>query len=200
MPEIRRGAEAVVTLEDDQVVKNRIVKAYRLPELDQRLRKKRTSTESSILRQARRVGVPVPSIISESESTIVMERIRGKTVKEALTKTTLQKLCIQIGSSIATLHRFGIIHGDLTTSNMIVSEDRVVFIDFGLSYHSIKPEDRATDLYALRQTLASTHAELADEAWKCITETYQTAAEDADKVIKTLRKIEQRRRYTLKSD
>jgi len=71
-----------------------------------------------------------------------------------------------IGSEIAKMHKVDIIHGDLTTSNMIIrhpfapkgpSSAKLVLIDFGLAYTSTMVEDKAVDLYVLERAFASTH-------------------------------------------
>ena len=70
-----------------------------------------------------------------------------------------------IGHSIGRMHAIEVIHGDLTTSNMLLrssSPPSIVLIDFGLSYVSALVEDKAVDLYVLERALASTHPE--DEA------------------------------------
>src|SRR4030042_1167648 len=101
MKTIQQGAEAVIILQDNKIHKHRTRKSYRLPVLDERLRKSRTKTEAKII----------------------------------------QKLS-------------HIINGDLTTSNMILNPDnKLYFIDFGLSFHSNKIEDKAVDLHLLKQAL-----------------------------------------------
>jgi len=68
-----------------------------------------------------------------------------------------------IGTEIAKMHQADIIHGDLTTSNMILRHPssekglQLVLIDFGLAYVSSLVEDKAVDLYVLERAFASTH-------------------------------------------
>lgn len=68
-----------------------------------------------------------------------------------------------IGSEIAKMHRADVIHGDLTTSNMLLRRPnppkglQLVLIDFGLAYTSALVEDKAVDLYVLERAFASTH-------------------------------------------
>ncbi|KAH9842887.1 uncharacterized protein C8Q71DRAFT_734992 [Rhodofomes roseus] len=68
-----------------------------------------------------------------------------------------------IGTEIAKMHRADIVHGDLTTSNMILRHPssakglQLVLIDFGLAYTSTLAEDKAVDLYVLERAFASTH-------------------------------------------
>ena len=67
----------------------------------------------------------------------------------------LTDLSVKIGRIIGNLHLNEIIHGDLTTSNiLIVKEDndlKIYFIDFGLSIVSNHLEDKAVDLYVLER-------------------------------------------------
>src|SRR3989344_856721 len=124
---IARGAEAVIKKEKSYLEKDRIKKSYRLKELDQEIRKSRTRREASLIRAARRIGVNVPSIIDESSETIKMEFLAGKRIKDALNEENYEELCNKIAASIALLHQNDIIHGDLTTSNMMFKDNEIYF-------------------------------------------------------------------------
>jgi N6-L-threonylcarbamoyladenine synthase/protein kinase Bud32 len=150
-----RGAEAVVTLEKEVVIKRRMSKRYRRPELDRRLISERTRAEARLIAAARRSGVSTPIIRDVTADTIVMERIQGTLLKEALEPAHLYAA----GKAVGRLHVAGIIHGDLTTSNMILREGRCVLIDFGLAQVSTELETRGVDLHVLFQTLKSTTAD-----------------------------------------
>lgn len=65
-----------------------------------------------------------------------------------------------MGQMILRLHNVNIIHGDLTTSNMMISNDKLYLIDFGLAYTKPNAEDKAVDLYVLERAFVSTHPEL----------------------------------------
>ncbi|MBI2076193.1 MAG: Kae1-associated serine/threonine protein kinase [Candidatus Aenigmarchaeota archaeon] len=192
---IARGAEAVINLENNQIIKERIRKGYRLTQLDETLRKKRNRNEASLLREARRAGVDVPQILDESEFSIKMEFIGGVKVKDAMNENNAEELAEKIAASVAKLHNKGIVHGDLTTSNMIIKGNNIFFIDFGLGFFSQKAEDMATDLYLLHEALESTHFSVMEKAWKTILNAYKEGFSGADKVIKTLAEIEKRGRY-----
>jgi len=117
------GAEAILTLENNQVTKNRISKSYRLPQIDEQIRKLRTRNEAKLLEKAGKI-IPTPKVISSDEKTkeIILEFIDGKKLSECLNEFSLkeqEEICKQIGQSVAKLHDAEIIHGDLTTSNMI---------------------------------------------------------------------------------
>ena len=120
---LQRGAEAEIYLIDNKVVKNRIKKSYRIPELDEKIRKLRTRSEAKLLEKAVKI-IPVPKLFSLDEKTkkIVMEFVKGEKLSEHLSGFSLEKqkeICKKIGENVAKLHDAEIVHGDLTTSNMI---------------------------------------------------------------------------------
>ena len=104
-------------------------------------------------------------------------------------------IAAKIGEAAAKLHGYDIIHGDLTTSNMLINEKGIWLIDFGLGFISKRPEDKATDLYLLHEALESTHFEVLEEAWNSILASYNERYGDSGKVIKTLAEVEKRGRY-----
>jgi TP53 regulating kinase-like protein len=123
---IQRGAEALILLEDNQIIKKRIKKSYRLPEIDERIRKSRTRSEGKLLNKAAKI-IDIPDIISVDEKSkrITMEFLEGKKLSDHLDKFSLKKqkgICGLTGKNIAKLHEADLIHGDLTTSNMIFIE------------------------------------------------------------------------------
>ncbi len=200
---IAQGAEAILK-KNDFLTKERIKKSYRIPELDIKLRKKRTRSEANLLREASRIGIAAPKVLDQTDFTIKMEFIAGSRVKEALNKDNCNQIAEKIGSTIATLHNYNIIHGDLTTSNMILKstnktdeqfELQLFLIDFGLGFFSHKTEDKAIDLYLLREALESTHFDIMEETWNAVLKSYRKGYKDSDKVIKTLSAIEKRGRY-----
>lgn len=196
--QIARGAEAVISKENDCVIKERIRKGYRLTELDERLRKRRTALEARLLREARSAGVRTPQVLEESKFALKMEFVEGRKVKDILSRENCGRICAEIGASVAKLHSYHIIHGDLTTSNMIFRIEGgivIYFIDFGLGFISQRAEDKATDLHLLREALESTHFDVLDEAWKTFLEAYNKHYEGAAEVIKALSKVEKRGRY-----
>ncbi|MBU4308557.1 MAG: Kae1-associated serine/threonine protein kinase [Nanoarchaeota archaeon] len=123
----KSGTEQSITSDSEQfIIKDRIPKSYRLPELDEKIRTRRTRSEAKLLDKASKI-IPIPKILKSNEKTkqILMEFIDGKKLSEDLNKFSLQKqksILKQIGQSVAKLHNANIIHGDLTTSNMILVE------------------------------------------------------------------------------
>jgi len=152
-----RGAEAVVELGRADATKCRLEKRYRAREIDWRLRHERTRSEARLLAAARRAGVPTPVIRDLDGTTIVMERVRGEVLKAALSPDRLRAA----GEAVGRLHGAGIVHGDLTSSNMIVRGDQVVVIDFGLAQVTDELEARGVDLHVFLQTLGSAVPEAA---------------------------------------
>ncbi len=213
--EIARGAEAVIRREDDVIVKERIKKGYRLSEIDEKLRVRRTKQEANLLREAKRMGINVPRVLEVTKYEIFLEEIEGDLVKDILNETNVEEIGISIGEQIAKLHEYNLIHGDLTTSNMIlrnsfVSESQnnqkeqkeaedvkhiIYFIDFGLGFNSLKVEDKAVDLYLLYHSIEATHCNLLEKFWKIILNSYKAHFKEAEQVIKTLEQIEKRGRY-----
>ena len=183
------GAEAHVTLENGMVKKERPLKSYRHPELDSRLRTERTETEARLMEDARRHGVNVPEISSVDDNSIMMDRIEGEKLRDNLEIQSFQSL----GRNIAYLHETDIIHGDLTSSNVIVGKE-VYIIDFGLSFRSQRIEDRAVDIHLLKQVLESSHPQKADEMWESFLKGYREYRR-YEEVMERLEEVEERGRY-----
>jgi TP53 regulating kinase and related kinases len=151
-------------LEKDVIQKRRLPKLYRLPEIDHTLISYRTREESKLITEARAAGVNVPLIydVDLEGGVITMEYIKGRRIKDILNSLPpceRKDLCILIGRSIAMLHNRDIIHGDITTSNMILADGRVSFIDFGLGSKTIDLEAKGVDLHVLMEAFESTHSQ-----------------------------------------
>jgi len=195
MRQISQGAEAKLFLDKGTVVKDRFRKAYRIAEIDGRLRKSRTRREAKILEKLSAVGFPTPKLVNcDGESLIKMEYIKGPTVKDILEKKNYSELCREIGKKLAILHDNDIIHGDLTTSNMILS-DEIYFIDFGLSFFSKKIEDKAVDLHLLKQALESKHYKVWEKCFECVLDAYSNEGRQGKEAITRLSTVEKRGRY-----
>jgi len=193
--EISRGAEAVLSRNGDELVKDRIKKGYRVTELDVRIRKERTRMEAKLLNEARRAGVNTPDVLSVGGNVIRMTFIDGRRMKELLNAgADLPRLAEMIGEAVAKLHSAGIVHGDLTTSNMILHGGRLYLIDFGLGFFSPKVEDQATDLAVLYEALQSTHFKHLNTLWQNILKGYGAYARSTD-VLGQLEDIQKRGRY-----
>lgn len=198
MKEIARGAEAVLERQGDLLIKKRIKKGYRIEELDNKLRKQRTRSEAKIISKINSI-IPSPKLISvdDEKKEIKMEFIPGKKLSDWLDKfkeKEAEKICLEIGRNTALLHNADIIHGDLTTSNMIFFKNKVYFIDFGLGFHSKRIEDKAVDLHLLRQAFESKHFKNWKEYFNAALEGYKLAKEYIQ-ILERLKKVEARGRY-----
>ncbi|TAJ45641.1 bifunctional N(6)-L-threonylcarbamoyladenine synthase/serine/threonine protein kinase [Methanofollis fontis] len=186
----RRGAEAVVTMDEDEVVKQRVSKSYRTATLDRRLIAERTRAEARLIAAARRGGVPTPILHDVTADRIAMERIEGTLIRDAPTPENLE----MAGRAVGRLHDTGIVHGDLTTSNLIEREGRCVLIDFGLAFTSSEVEDRGVDIHVLFQTLESTTDD-PERLKAAFMQGYAGAFPEADAVARREEEIERRGRY-----
>ena len=196
---IAQGAEAKLFLEDGKILKNRFKKSYRIKEIDEKLRGFRTRREAKILQKLQNMVFPSPKIIKNDEKeNLMIEKIEGKLIKDVLENSNYKRLCSEIGKKIAILHNNSIIHGDLTTSNMILNKE-IYFIDFGLSFFSEKAEDKAVDLHLLKEGLESKHYKIWEECFKCALEAYKKEAKKSNETLKRLEAVEKRGRYSAKN-
>ena len=202
MEVIARGAEAVLYVSEWEgqrvLVKERVKKGYRIKQIDEKLRKERTREETKLLTEARKCGVPTPKLLNVDEYRIFMQFVEGKRIKELLNtadEKTVASICERIGEQIGRLHAAGIVHGDLTTSNMILSDGKIYFIDFGLGSFSKRIEDKGVDLNLLYEALKATHYKILKLCWKHIIKGYKKEYKDAEQVIDKVEEIERRARY-----
>ncbi len=189
----RQGAEAVVTFRDGVAEKCRVSKRYRVPALDQRLIAERTRAEARLIHTARRAGVPTPVIQDITTNTIVMENVQGILLARDLSEENLK----EAGRMVGKLHAAGIMHGDLTTSNLIVREGdrKCVLIDFGLAQATQEIEQRGVDIHVLYQTLESTAPGRADSLKTAFNEGYAESFLGAGEVVLREHEIVMRGRY-----
>jgi TP53 regulating kinase-like protein len=204
---IKKGAEANLYLADwhgrKVVLKRRLPKEYRPKALDEQIRAYRTIHEPQLMHEAKKAGVPTPIIflVDRRNTTIIMEYIEGKQVKQLLnevSKSERQSLCFRIGESIGKLHEYGIVHGDLTTSNLIQhQEGKIFFVDFGLGDKTKELEARGVDLHLMKRALQSTHYRFAEECFDSAIKGYSTVLglETSEKVLDKIKEIERRGRY-----
>lgn len=148
------------------VRKIRIRKTYRHPQLDSKLRSQRTRREAKALRTAFEAKVPCPELFEENQSAceLLIERIEGELLARKLGKATkgvASQWLSQAGSALAKLHARGLVHGDFTTSNVMVdSSGTVQVIDFGLSSFSPSVEEQATDVLLFEKSLEDAQARI----------------------------------------
>ena len=222
---IKQGAEAKVYIgkheEQPELIlaKERFKKTYRHPELDKSLTSKRIKNEVKILGKANLLNVNVPKVLKAdlNNGVICMEYIQNsvtcrefilglvKENQEDYYKPILDDLSVRIGQLVGKLHLNEIIHGDLTTSNLLVVESsnssnaqeklKLYFIDFGLGSISNQLEEKAVDLYVLERALLSTHSQQAQQMFEGILSGYLIGHEkESDKVIERFEQVRMRGR------
>ncbi|NOZ82647.1 MAG: Kae1-associated serine/threonine protein kinase [Euryarchaeota archaeon] len=200
MEVIARGAEAVLYLSDGMVVKHRIRKSYRSPELDEMLRTTRTRREARLLALAKRAGVPAPVVldVDPEEKKLCMSYIPGEKLSRAvggMDEESLRAVFRLAGELAGRLHRRGVIHGDLTTSNMLLSGEKLYFIDFGLGEVSSSLEAAGTDLLVFRKCVRSTHFQHEELILESFFSGYRSSFEQAEQAMERMLSIERRGRY-----
>ncbi|KAG6038704.1 serine/threonine-protein kinase bud32 [Claviceps citrina] len=203
-------------------LKYRPPKPWRHPVLDQRLTKHRILSEARILAKCQRDGLRVPAVyaVDECAGWLMLEWIRGTPVRVNINNwlgsrteasieadARLRDLMRRIGVAIGNMHRIGIVHGDLTTSNMMLSpaattENRdqadelsgeIVLIDLGLASGAVHEEERAVDLYVLERAFGSTHPR-AECLFGELLDAYKGCFKQAPAVLKKLEDVRMRGR------
>ena len=201
---IYRGAEAEIRtshyMGNTVVQKKRIPKSYRLQIIDSMLRSYRTKEEAKLMKESRLHGVPVPIIydVDLENNVIIMEYLEGSRIKDILNNINEDEranICKKIGKYIARLHNNDLIHGDITTSNMILVNERIHFIDFGLGEKNSEIEAKGVDLHVLMEALASAHSQ-HPKCFDYVLEGYkQELNTNSAPIIKKIEEIVKRGRY-----
>ncbi len=199
MLKIAQGAEAVLFKDRGTIIKERLSKAYRLPHLDQSLRQFRTRREAKILQKLEELNFPAPHLrdFSDKRMSLVMDFIPGEKLRDILAvEDDYEILAKEIGNKVGLLHDNDLIHGDLTTSNMIQHEEtrEIFLIDFGLSSFSDKVEDKAVDLHLLDRALESKHHEKYPGIFEKVLEGYKESNPEAAEVLKRFAQVQKRGR------
>jgi Kae1-associated kinase Bud32 len=197
---IQQGAEAKIFLDEKNklIIKDRVPKSYRVLELDKKIRKSRTKSEIKLLTKANQIiNAPLPEKYKE-DNKVIMPFIEGEKLSDSFNDFPLEKqkeIMKKIGESIAKLHKSDIIHGDLTTSNMILKNEKVFFIDFGLGYISKKIEDKAVDLHLLKQALEAKHFKSWEILFQELQKSYSKDYPESKQIFERVAAVEKRGRY-----
>jgi len=199
MIKIAQGAEAVLFKDRGTIIKERLSKNYRLPQIDESLRKFRTRREAKILGKLEELDFPAPHLqsFSDQRMSIIMDFVPGEKLRDVLKQgDEYQQFASEIGQKVGRLHKENIIHGDLTTSNMIVHAEtgQLNLIDFGLSSFSDKDEDKAVDLFLLERALESTHFEHYPAIFENVIKGYRKSNPNFNKVMKRFELVKKRGR------
>ncbi|XP_076604903.1 EKC/KEOPS complex subunit TP53RK [Chaetodon auriga] len=212
---LKQGAEARVYraqfLGKPTIVKERFPKRYRHPSLDEKLTHRRTVQEVRSILRCRRAGIlaPVVYFVDYNSHCIFLEEIMGSsTVRDHIAsiqransckEPELERLAERVGQILAKMHDEDVIHGDLTTSNMLLrcgpenGESDLILIDFGLSYISALPEDKGVDLYVLEKAFLSTHPN-TEALFEKLLKSYTASSKKSSAVIKKLDEVRLRGR------
>ncbi len=199
---LKKGAEADIYLTSwngkKAILKIRQKKDYRNEVLDKKIRMQRTIRESSIISDVKSFGVSSPLVyfVDLKKCEIYLQYIDGILVKD-LSNSKIIKTCEEIGKIVGLLHKNGIMHGDLTTSNFIVKKNIVFVIDFGLAQRTDKMEDHAIDLRLFKEILNSAHAHIMEKAWASFLKGYKKmlGISKHNRVLIQVAVIESRGRY-----
>lgn len=199
---VKKGAEADIYVTTwsghDSILKIRKKKDYRVQSLDTRIRTLRTIREAKMISEIKSFGIMTPLVyfVDEKKCEIYLQLTKGKLVRDLPLKKII-KTCKEIGRIVGTLHKNGIMHGDLTTSNFILSRQGLVILDFGLSQKTDKIDDYAIDLRLFKEVLNSAHAQIVEDAWISFVQGYRKILGSilTEKILSQVSVIEKRGRY-----
>ncbi len=193
------GAEAKMVPEvffgRDALMKRRIEKGYRIKEIDHAIRKERTRREARIMHEVKRAGILSPIIYDLDDYDIVMEKIPGDTLFDTINELSdeeVRSILREVARVAARLHRAGIAHGDLTTSNMIYRDGEIYLIDFGMAEKDADTEAMAVDIHMFDESMQSAHFRkyhLMDDFY----DEYRRIM--GDEILEKVEEIRRRRRY-----
>ncbi len=206
---IAKGAEAIIYqgtyLQNPVIIKQRLPKTYRHPEIDHRIRLHRLRSEAKVMSIARKIGASVPSLIGINiqESYLLIEEIDGKLLYETMDLLPIQRLkpiFSSLGSQIGLLHCNDIIHGDLTVFNVIIQlEDKPIIIDFGLGRISNEIESKADDILTFYSTLKAIQP-ASKILFSTFLDGYLSVYPEGKNTYEQMKKIQSRARYIARED
>lgn len=203
------GAEAIIAkgvfLDIDAVIKWRFPKEHMPPELDKEFRRSRTAIEAKALLKSTAIGinVPIPLYADPDEGLLIMTYIDGQVLRDILNKLSedniICSICRTVGSYVAKLHENSIVHGDVTTGNILIEKGSgdVYLIDFGLANFIKRLEDQAIDVHIFFRSIESVHYEIEGLAKRCFIEGYKDVRKNyVDRVLDMVTYIRRMGRYT----
>lgn len=212
---IKQGAEARIYRGEHSgkpvIIKERFSKSYRVPALDHKLTSRRMNQEVRAIARCQKNGIKAPQVyrVDNTNKIIYMECIEDRVLLKdyliqlqqapaaALSDSAaiLSRVMQSVGNVLSTLHNTDMIHGDLTTSNMFYDSinKEITLIDFGLSFVSSTPEDKAVDLYVLERAFISTHPN-TESLFQKVLESYKSLAVNGEAILKKLDEVRTRGR------
>ncbi len=194
MQQIAQGAEATVSSDGKTVLKHRFSKAYRHPSLDKSLRQFRTRREGKVIAKLNELGIAAPTLMSvdDKEMKITMSHVNGAVLRDVIERDP-SNYGLKFGTLVGRIHSAEIVHGDLTTSNVIDVDGNLYLIDFGLSVFATKLEEKSVDLEVLRRALESRHPVVSHEVFEKVIESYLKAYPGGKDVVARLTGTVQKR-------
>lgn len=193
MKQINEGAEAKIYSDkvfgEEVIVKRRLQKRYRIPEIDQELRENRTRKEAKILHTLGKAGVNAPRLIGVGRFSVYMNRVLGKLLRDVGYSPVLFK---NAGRELAMMHRNNVVHGDFTPANLMVVDGKVFVIDFGLSEMTHSIEDKAIDILLMKRSIPSSY-------YRDFIRSYAANNSEAKRILNRLNEIEKRGRYQIRT-
>ena len=155
-----KGAEATLSktsfLGLPAVEKFRVEKKYRNPKLDAAIRSSRTKKEARLLEKAKAAGVLCPVVYRAGDFSICMKYLEGSMLYHELRSREISRKEIsEAAKIIVKLHSSGIVHGDYTPANLMLIDNEMAVIDFGLGSISNDDEDKATDIVMMKKALGA---------------------------------------------
>ncbi len=206
---LAKGAEAIIYrgsfLQTPIILKHRLPKIYRLPQIDKTIRLQRLRAEARIMVLAWKIGARVPFLlgIDFDNRTLLIEEIQGEILFALINTAPLTKLKSifkDIGLEIGLLHKNNITHGDLTVFNIVINkENNPWLIDFGLGQISVEIEKKADDLLTFYSTLKAISSEFRD-LFKLFLLGYFRTYKKGKKTFEHMKKIQSRARYIARED
>ena len=205
--QIHRGAEAIIYLVEyigeETILKQRIGKRYRDTAIDRFLIKSRTYKEAVALKTAEDLSVPTPRLYYSSirDGVLVMSFIKGILLRDALLQRRVdeelkKEIFMKIGYYLAILHNNDITHGDLTTSNIILTGNSEIYlIDFGLANLNSDYEEKSVDVEMFERVLISTHSDEAGKLFKFFLDGYINNVDNSSEIMRRYHIIKKRGRY-----
>lgn len=201
------GAEAIIYfvkyIDEEAILKQRIGKRYRDPVIDNILVKSRTYKEATALKIAEDLSIPTPKLFYSSikDGVLVMSFVRGTLLRDALitglvSEKDKKNIFLVLGNYLARLHNNNITHGDLTTSNIILTdEEEIYLIDFGLANLNSSYEEKSVDIEMFERVLISSHSDEADKLFKFFLDGYLNSVDNPGEILRRYNIIKRRGRY-----
>jgi len=179
------------------ILKYRYSKKYRHPKVDTNFRKHRTRREAKIMEKlSNLINIPELVYVDEDKGILCMEYVEGEKLANKIEELNYKDIMYNVGKQVGMMHKNKIVHGDLTTSNMLLKDNKIYFIDFGLSFFSNRIEDFAVDIHLLKEALESKHWKIFENAFYNFLEGYKDSfSEKYNEVIKRYENVERRGRY-----